>query len=56
MEIMNMLDDTEARGVQSTAVAMYHRYDRLQLERIVGAARTTKMLAKSADTNTFVFW
>jgi sigma54-dependent transcription regulator len=56
MEVMNMLDTESARGLQSTAVVMYHRFDRLQLERVVGAARADKMLAKAKGTSTFVFW
>lgn len=56
MEVMNMLDTEAARGMQSTAVVMYHRFDRLQLERVVGATRADKMLAKAKDTSTFVFW
>ena len=51
-ELLNLLEES-ASGEQATTTALFSRFDALQLERVVGSARSVKMLKSS--TGTFLF-
>jgi len=44
---------TSATEVAATVLALYTRFDKLQLERTVGTARTQRMLMSSSNTHLF---